>query len=42
MQSQDPVDNEEFEQLAATMKERKDIVDKQGNETKLRLYSLGQ
>jgi len=37
-----PVDNEEFESLIVIMKERKDLVDKESKDYKLKLYSAGR
>ena len=39
---QQPVDNEEFEQLVEIMKARSDLTDKESKETRLKLYSAGR
>lgn len=42
MDSQQPVDNEEFEQLLEEIKARKDLVDKESKDDRLKLYSSGK
>lgn len=42
MESQEPVDNEEFERLIEIMKQRTDLTDKESKDDRLKLYSSGR
>ena len=42
MESQQAVDNEEFEQLCEIMKQRTDLTDKESKSDRLKLYSAGR